>query len=52
MAEPYRVAVAKGDPKNLLPGINEAIAEMLKEDKIPEFYAQAKNLEDSAVLPD
>lgn len=52
VAEPYRVAVAKGDPKNLLPGINEAIAEMLKEDKIPEFYAQAKNLEGSAVLPE
>ena len=33
-------------------GINAAIADMLKEDKIPEFYAAAKNLEGSAVLPE
>ena len=52
VAEPYRVAVAKGDPKGLLPGINAAIADMLKEDKIPEFYASAKSLESSAVLPE
>lgn len=52
VAEPYRVAVAKGDPKNLLPGINEAIAALLKEDKIPAFYAEAKSLEGSAVLPE
>ena len=31
------VAVAKGDPKNLLPGINEAIAKMLEENKTDEF---------------
>ncbi len=52
VAEPYRVAVAKGDPKGLLPAINEAIAAMLAENKIPAFYAQAKNLEGSAVLPE
>ena len=33
------VAVAKGDPKNLLPGINEAIAKMLEENKTEEFVA-------------
>lgn len=48
-AAPYRVAVAKGDPKNLLPGINEAIAEMLKEDKVTEFIAAADALLDVAV---
>ena len=33
------VAVAKGDPKGLLPGINEAIAKMLAENKTEEFAA-------------
>ena len=33
------VAVAKGDPKGLLPGINEAIAKMLEENKTDEFVA-------------
>lgn len=33
------VAVAKGDPKNLLPGINEAIAKMLAENKTDEFVS-------------
>ena len=45
-AYPYRVAVAKGDPKNLLPGINEAIADMLKNDKVTEFSEFAESLED------
>ena len=52
MAEPYRVAVAKGDPKGLLPGINEAIADMLSKDLIPEYYAAAKSVEDSAIMPE
>ena len=33
------VAVAKGDPKGLLPGINEAIAKLVEENKIDEFSA-------------
>ena len=33
------VAVAKGDPKGLLPGINEAIAKMIEENKLDEFVA-------------
>ena len=45
-ASPYRVAVAKGDPKGLLPGINEAIADMLKNNKIAEFDENANALED------
>ncbi len=51
-AEPYRVAIAKGDPKGLLPGINEAIAEMLEKDMVSQFYADAKAIEGSAVMPD
>ena len=38
------VAVAKGDPKGLLPGINEAIAKMIAEGKIEEFEALADSL--------
>ena len=38
------VAVAKGDPKGLLPGINEAIAKMIAEGKIAEFEALADSL--------
>lgn len=45
-AAPYRVAVAKGDPKGLLPGINEAIAAMLAEGKVDEFSESANALED------
>ena len=48
-AYPYRVAVAKGDPKGLLPGINEAIADMLANDKVTEFIAEADALGDVAV---
>ena len=33
------IAVAKGDPKGLLEGINEAIAKMKEENKIEEFQA-------------
>ena len=39
IANPIAVAVAKGDPKGLLPGINEAIAKLLEENKIEEFIA-------------
>ena len=45
-AYPYRVAVAKGDPKNLLPGINEAIADMMNNKKVEEFTEAANALED------
>ena len=47
-AEPYCIAVQKGDPKGLLPGINAAIAKMLAENKIEEFVAQADALTDVA----
>ena len=45
-AYPYCVAVAKGDPKGLLPGINEAIADMLVKGKVDEFVKAAGSLED------
>ena len=47
-AYPYCVAVAKGDPKGLLPGINEAIADMLEKDKVAEFVEAADALADVA----
>lgn len=47
-AYPYCVAVAKGDPKGLLPGINAAIADMIKNDKVTEFVAAADALADVA----
>ncbi|MBO6039672.1 MAG: transporter substrate-binding domain-containing protein [Oscillospiraceae bacterium] len=51
------VAVAKGDPKGLLPGINEAIAKLTAEDKIAEFEALADALsgvaeEVSGIVPE
>lgn len=48
-AYPYCVAVAKGDPKGLLPGINAAIADMIANGKIDEFVALADSLGDVAV---
>jgi len=48
-AYPYCVAVAKGDPKGLLPGINAAIAEMVANGKIDEFVELADSLGDVAV---
>ena len=45
-AYPYCVAVAKGDPKGLLPGINEAIAYMLDKGKVTDFSEFATALED------
>lgn len=49
-AEPYCVAVAKGDPKGLLPAINEAIAKMSAENKIEQFIADADALSGVAIL--
>ena len=40
------VAVAKGDPKGLLPKINEAIAKLNEEGKIDEFKASAEEKAD------
>ena len=51
------VAVAKGDPKGLLPGINAAIAKLTAEGKLAEFEALADSLsgvaeEVSGVVPE
>lgn len=46
---PYCIAVAKGDPKGLLDGINAAIAKMAAENKIETFLADADSLADVAV---
>lgn len=48
-AAPYCIAVAKGDPKGLLDGINAAIAKMAAENKIETFIADADSLADVAV---
>ena len=48
-AEPYCIAVAKGDPKGLLPSINAAIAKMTEENKIEQFIADADALSGVAV---
>ena len=48
-AAPYCIAVAKGDPKGLLDGINAAIAKMTAENKIETFLADADSLADVAV---
>ena len=48
-AAPYCIAVAKGDPKGLLPGINAAIAKMQSEDKLAEFITAANDLSGVAV---
>ena len=47
-AAPYCVAVAKGDPKGLLPGINEAIAKMTAANMVETFIADADALSDVA----
>lgn len=49
-ALPYCIAVAKGDPKGLLPGINEAIADMLKNNKVDEFIDAADELSGLAIV--
>ena len=48
-ATPYCVAVAKGDPKGLLPGINAAIAKMNEANMLETFIADANKLSDVAV---
>ncbi len=48
-ALPYCVAVAKGDPKGLLPEINAAIADMVANKKVEQFIADADKLADVAV---
>ena len=49
VAAPYCIAVAKGDPKGLLPDINAAIAKLTAENKIEAFIADADKLSDVAV---
>lgn len=48
-AAPYCIAVAKGDPKGLLPDINAAIAKLTAENKIETFIADADKLSNVAV---
>lgn len=48
-AAPYCIAVAKGDPKDLLDSINAAIAKMTAENKIETFITDADALADVAV---
>ena len=48
-AAPYCIAVAKGDPKGLLPDINAAIAKLTAENKIEAFIADADKLSGVAV---
>ena len=48
-AKPYCVAVAKGDPKGLLPAINAAIAKMNEANMLETFIADAGKLADVAV---
>ena len=48
-ASAYCVAVAKGDPKGLLPGINAAIAKMNEANMLETFIADADSLADVAV---
>lgn len=48
-AAPYCVAVAKGDPKGLLPAINAAIAKMQAENAVETFIADADALSGVAV---
>lgn len=48
-ATPYCVAVAKGDPKGLLPAINAAIAKMNEANMLETFIADAGKLADVAV---
>ena len=50
-ASAYCVAVAKGDPKGLLPGINAAIAKLNSENKMQSFIDAANELAAKAVDP-
>lgn len=47
-AAPYCIAVAKGDPKGLLPAINAAIAKMQADNMVETFIADANALSDVA----
>ena len=47
-AEPYRVWVAKGDPKGLLPKINETIARVTTDGTMENWIEQANELASSA----
>lgn len=46
-AAPYCVAVAKGDPKGLLPAINAAIAKMVEENAVEAFIEAANAMVDA-----
>ena len=48
---PTGVAVAKGDPGGLLPGINAAIAKLNSENKLQSFIDAANELATKAVDP-
>jgi len=48
-AAPYCIAVAKGDPKNLLPELNAAIAKMNEANMMESFIEKADALADVAV---
>ena len=48
-ADPYCIAVAKGDPKGLLDGINAALAKMASRTRSRRFIADADALADVAV---
>lgn len=47
--EPYRVWVAKGDPKGLLPSINETIAKALSDGTMDGFIEKADELSSQAL---
>ena len=47
--EPYRVWVAKGDPKGLLDDINASIAKMTQEDALVDFIDKANELSSQAM---
>ena len=47
--EPYRVWVAKDDPNNLLPSINETIAKVLEDGTMDAFIAEADELSAQAL---
>ena len=47
--EPYRVWVAKGDPKGLLPSINETIAKVLSDGTMDGFIEEANELSSQAL---
>lgn len=48
-AAPYCIAVAKGDPKGLLPALNEAIAAMLEEGVMADFVENSKAITDEGL---